>query len=248
MSILQSVGQWWLPVAISQHAVAYDVQFTRTLVVAGIIFVAAQSALVAVVWRFRDRGTAAGKIETSQSGRLEFYWTAATAIVFLGLLALGGRIWAGVQFTAAPAGAEKIEVLGKQFAWSFRYAGPDGRFGRTNIRFVNDAAGNSFGLDPDDPSGKDDIVSATLHVPSGRTVELTLTSQDVIHSFFVRELRMKQDLVPGMRIPLHFLANVPGTYEIPCAELCGLGHSQMHTTMIVMPPDAYDRWKREQAQ
>jgi cytochrome c oxidase subunit 2 len=161
---------------------------------------------------------------------------------------MGARTWAGVQFTAAPPGSEPIEVLGRQFAWNFRYPGADKKFGRTDIRLINDAASNPFGLDDSDPYAKDDLMSATLRVPAGRPVVLTLTSRDVIHSFFVRELRLKQDLVPGMKIPLHFQADVPGTYEVPCSELCGLGHHQMRTTVIVMPADEFDTWKRRQTQ
>jgi cytochrome c oxidase subunit 2 len=137
-------------------------------------------------------------------------------------------------------------VLAKQFAWSFRYPGPDGQFGPTSAARMDDASGNPFGLDPNDPAGKDDIVSGTLRIPAGRPVRLILNSPDVIHSFFVRELRLKQDVVPGMRIPLSFTVDIPGTYEIPCAELCGLGHHQMRTTMIVMPSGDYGRWKQEQ--
>ncbi len=239
---------WWLPAAISRHAAAYDVQFTLTLVAASIIFLIAQFALLAVVWRFRTRGNARAIAATIQSRRFEIFSTLATAALFLGLLAWGGRIWAGVQFTSAPADAEVIEVLAKQFAWGFRYPGPDGRFGRINIHLINDAAANPFGLDANDPAAKDDIVSATLRVPARRPVQLILNSVDVIHSFFVRELRMKQDVVPGMRIPFQFVADVPGTYEVPCAELCGLGHAQMRTTMIVLQPAEYETWKREQAQ
>jgi cytochrome c oxidase subunit 2 len=210
------------------------------------IFIAAQCALAAVIWRYRSSAAAAPRKQESKSNLLEHFWMGATAILFLGLLGLGGRTWAGVQFTAPPPDAEVIEVLAKQFAWNFRYSGPDKRFGRTNIRFIDDAGGNPFGLDTSDPSGNDDIVNATLRVPAGRSVNLALRSLDVIHSFFIRELRIKQDVVPGMQIPLHFEANVPGTYEIPCAELCGLGHHQMRTTIIVMPAAEYDGWKREQ--
>ncbi len=242
------VTGWWLPTAISGNAVAYDAQFTRTLIAAGIIFAAAQIALIAIVWRFGALPRISGNVEAEGNSRLETIWTTATAVLFLGLLAWGGRVWAGVQFAPAPPNAEIVEVLSKQFAWNFRYPGPDGRFGRTDIRYIDDAAGNPFGLDPNDPTGKDDIVSATLRVPSGRPVKLMLNSIDVIHSFFVRELRLKQDSVPGMRIPVDLVANVPGTYEIPCAELCGLGHFQMRATMVVMPPGDYDKWKREPTQ
>lgn len=239
---------WWLPAAISRHAAAYDLQFARTLIAASIIFALAQGAILGIVFRFRARANAPEPSGTFHSSRLEAMWTIATAVLFLGLLAWGGRIWAGVQFTPAPSDAEVIEVLGKQFSWGFRYPGPDGRFGRTDIHLINDAAGNPFGLDLADRAAKDDIVTATLRVPAGRPVNLLLNSVDVIHSFFVRELRMKQDLVPGMRIPLHFVADLPGTYEIPCAELCGLGHAQMRAAMIVLQPLEYERWKREQPQ
>jgi cytochrome c oxidase subunit II len=103
--------------------------------------------------------------------------------------------------------------------------------------------GNSLGIDPADPDGKDDIVTASLRVPAGRDVLLLLHSRDVIHDFFVRELRTKQDIVPGIEIPLEIHVDRPGEYEIACAELCGLGHSQMRSLMIVMEAEAFDKWK-----
>lgn len=238
---------WWLPPAISQYATEHDVQFVRTLAAAAIIFVAAHAGLGFIAWRYRSGALPAPVTPTAAHSRAEIPWTLATAILFLGLLAMGARTWASVQFTAAPANAESVQVLARQFAWNFRYPGEDGRFGRTDIRLINDAASNPFGIDEQDAYGKDDIVSATLRIPAGRPVKLALHSLDVIHSFFVRELRIKQDLVPGMETPLHFRADVAGTYELPCAELCGLGHHQMRSTVIVMPPAEYEMWKREQA-
>jgi cytochrome c oxidase subunit II len=238
--------RWWFPPAISRDAAAYDAQFMRTLIAAGIIFVAAQVGLIVIVWYFRAGKNSAAREATPANPRLELLWTVATALLFWGLLALGSRLWAEVQFKAAASDTEVIEVLAQQFAWSFRYPGADGKFGRTDIRHINDASGNPFGLDDDDPRARDDITSATLRVPADREVKLVLTARDVIHSFFVRELRIKQDLVPGMTILLHFRPELPGTYEVPCSELCGLGHAQMRTTMIVMPAAEYERWKREQ--
>jgi len=89
-------------------------------------------------------------------------------------------------------------------------------------------------------------VTASLRIPAGRDVLLLLHSRDVIHDFFVRELRTKQDIVPGMEIPLEVHVDGPGEYEIACAELCGLGHSQMRSFLIVMNGDDFDHWKREQ--
>jgi cytochrome c oxidase subunit 2 len=225
---------------------AHDLQFTRTLAAAALIFSTAQVALGAIAWRYRRSRHVSPTPDAPHSHRSELFWTAATSIVFLGLLAMGAQTWAGVQFTDAPADAEPVEVLARQFAWNFRYPGPDGRFGRTDVRLVNEAAGNPFGLDDSDPAAKDDIVSATLRIPARRPVLLTLRSLDVVHSFFVRELRLKQDLVPGMQIPLHFTADVTGTYEVPCAELCGLGHHQMRTAVIVLPASDFETWKKGQ--
>jgi cytochrome c oxidase subunit II len=234
---------WWFPPPINQHGVAYDEQFMRTLVVVGIIFILAQFALGYVIVRFRNDGGRAGY--SHGNNRLETLWTSATALLFLTLVVMGSKIWAGVHFEEAPPDAIPIEVLAKQFSWNFRYPGPDGKFGHVDLKLVNDSAGNPFGLDDRDPSAKDDIISASLKVPVGKPIRLIMHSPDVIHNFFVRELRMKQDIVPGMEIPLHFQADQIGTYEVPCSELCGLGHFQMRTTMQVMSVADFEAWKQQ---
>jgi len=239
---------WWFPPPISQHGVAYDAQFNRTLVVVGIIFFLAQVILGYVILKFRNDGGRASY--THGNNKMETLWTSATAVLFLSLVLMGTKIWAGVHFDDAPPDAIPIEVLAKQFAWSFRYPGPDGKFGHTELKYVNDSAGNPFGIDDHDTAGKDDITSGSLKIPAGKPIKLILHSRDVIHNFFVRELRMKQDIVPGMEIPLHFQTD-PGTvgiFEVPCSELCGLGHFQMRTTMQVMSPSDFDKWLQDQAQ
>jgi cytochrome c oxidase subunit 2 len=236
---------WWFPPPVSAHGMAYDAQFNWTLVVTGIIFFLAQFALGYAILRFRDNGGRAKY--THGNNAMETLWTSATAILFVGLVLMGTRIWAAVHFTEPPADAIVIEAWGKQFAWSFRYPGPDGKFGRTDLKLINDAGGNPLGLDDKDPAAKDDIVSPTLKVPAGKPIKLMLHSRDVIHNFFVRELRLKQDLVPGMEIPFPFQADKIGIYEVPCSELCGLGHHQMRSTLQVMPEADYEKWKQEQA-
>jgi cytochrome c oxidase subunit 2 len=236
---------WWFPPPISEHGRAYDAQFTLTLWVTGIIFFFAQMALGYAIIKFRDRG---GTARYSHGNNiLEVVWTSATAVLFIGLVLAGTRIWAAVHFEEAPANALRIEVMSKQFAWSFRYAGPDGKFGKTDLKLVNDQGGNPFGIDDKDPASKDDITSASIKVPAGRPVELLMRSRDVIHNFFVRELRLKQDIVPGMEIPFHFQADTVGTYEVPCSELCGLGHHQMRTTLEVMTEADFQKWMQDQA-
>ena len=143
----------------------------------------------------------------------------------------------------------QIEVWGQQFAWYFRYPGPDGKFGPTHVDKVNDATANYLGLDRDhDADSKDDIVTSTLSIPVNRPVQLILRSKDVTHSFFVRELRFKQDLVPGMIIPVHFTATQTGRYEIACAELCGLGHYRMRAFLQVLSDDDLKKWLQTMAE
>src|SRR5438445_691636 len=117
---------WWFPPPINQHGIAYDHQFTTTLVVTGVIFFIAQMALGWAIFRYRARGQ---RVEYSHgNNKLEVLWTSAAAILFVGLVLMGTSIWAGVHFEKAPADALVIQVLAKQFAWSFRYAGPDSAF------------------------------------------------------------------------------------------------------------------------
>ena len=112
---------------------------------------------------------------------------------------------------------------------------------------VSPATGNPLGLDPNDPAGKDDIVTSSLTVPVNRPIELLIRSQDVIHNFFVRELRLQQDAVPGMVIPMNFTPDRIGHYEIVCTQLCGLGHYHMHSMLNVVSADDYASFLKQQA-
>jgi cytochrome c oxidase subunit 2 len=240
---LFAIRRWWFPDAINDLARSFDSNFVLTAIVTGIIFLAAHLALGYGIVRFRDRGAPVRDFHPST--RLELGWTIAGTVLFVGLAAISARIWAGVHMTAPSPSALRVEVLAKQFAWSFRYTGPDGKLGRTAVKLINDANGNPFGIDEADPAAKDDIVTSTIRVPADTPILLTLRSRDVIHNFFVRELRIKQDAVPGMEIPLPFIADKPGTYEIACSELCGLGHHQMRSTLVVMTREDFDQWQNQ---
>jgi cytochrome c oxidase subunit 2 len=112
---------------------------------------------------------------------------------------------------------------------------------------MKESIGQPLGIDPDDPTGTDDIVATILAVPVNRPVEVILRSKDVIHSFFVPELRLKQDAVPGLENRIHFTASKIGRYELPCAELCGLGHSTMRSFLDVKTGADFVQWLQEQA-
>ncbi len=246
---------WWFPISITSFGHEVDNQFHRTLVITGIVFVLSQLALAFAIYKFRDRGQRAAYNEGNST--MEVAWTLATVVMFVGLGILARNAWAEVHFRGAAPGAMKVEVVGQQFQWSFRYPGPDGVFGRFKTveqaqaqRNRGNQSASPWQLDATDPAGKDDIVlgpGSEMAIPVDREVELWIRSQDVTHSFFVRELRLKQDAVPGMVIKVHFTATRIGTYEIPCAELCGLGHYRMHTNLKVMAQADFDKWLAEQA-
>lgn len=236
---------WWPPETISPMGPAIDAQLVRTLVICGLVFFLGQSGLAFAVFRYRDRGTRAHYSHGNNA--LEILWTSATAILFIGLGIAAESAWAELRWRGAAPGAVQVEVVGQQFAWNFRYPGPDGEFGRTDPTLVDDAAGNPLGIDFSDPAAADDLVTPVMAVPVNQEVEVILGSKDVLHSFFVRELRFKQDTVPGLTIPLHFTANKVGRYEVVCAELCGMQHHRMRTFLEVLPPDEYETWLQEQA-
>jgi cytochrome c oxidase subunit 2 len=235
---------WWFPPAISDFGHEIDSQFARTFLITGVVFVAAQFGLAYAIFKFRDHGQKATYFEGNNT--MEIVWTLATIVLFVGLGLYARNAWAEVHFMGAAPGALQIEVTAQQFVWNFRYAGPDGKFGREKPELVSASTGNPVGLDPADPASKDDIVSPVIAVPAGREVELIIRSQDVTHAFYVRELRLKQDAVPGMEIHMHFNATVPGDYEIACAELCGLGHYRMHSMLTVMPEADFEKWEKDQ--
>ena len=245
-----AAGPWQFPIHISEIGAAYDHQFMVTLVICGVVFFLSQMGLSYMVFRFRDRSGARASYREGNS-KSALVWTAILAVFIFGIDMMaelsGEHIWSDVHLSPAPAGALQIEVNGQQFAWNFRYPGPDGKFGRTKPELMKESLGNPLGLDPDDPASKDDLVMPIMAVPVNRPVEISLRSKDVIHSFFVRELRIKQDVVPGMETRLHFTASTVGRYEIPCSQLCGLGHYQMRSFLQVMSQEDFAKWLRDNA-
>jgi len=232
-------GKWWFPESISEHGSRVDSQFLITILVVGISFAAAQIGLGWTVWKFRDNASAQRATYSHGNNRLEVVWSIVTALVFISLAVMGQRVWASLHLHAAPPGSLQVEVVAQQFSWNFHYAGKDNVFGRTDPNLIDDSALNFVGLDETDPNAKDDAVVATLVIPANRPVELILRSKDVTHSFFVPQLRFKQDLVPGMNIHVHFTATKVGKYELACAELCGMNHYKMKSYMLVLPENEF---------
>ncbi len=240
---------WWMPTDISVLGHGIDSQLMETMVVTGILFVTAQLTLALFVWRSSNKKDPR-RGRTFPGGPVPLVVGAIVLVGFeiLGLTLVGTKIWAQIFLAPAPANALHINVQAGQFAFYFRYPGPDGKFGTPHPELIDEGSGNFFGLDPaHDTAARDDIVTATLGVPVGRPILLTLHSKDVSHSFYVPELRLQQDFVPGLVIPLHFTATQVARKEIVCTQLCGLGHYNMKAYLQVMPPDKFDQWLKDQA-
>ncbi|MEX2303591.1 MAG: cytochrome c oxidase subunit II [Bryobacterales bacterium] len=242
---------WWMPPAITEHARAVDSQFNLTLLGTGIIFIVAQAALGYAVFRFgRKRSEPADYVHGSD--RWEVLWTAATTIMFVGLTLMGYTVWAEARFlddrnVTPSADRIVIEVTGQQFVWNMRYPGADGKFGPLDLSLVDDAMGNALGINRSHPDAKDDVVTPRMAVPVNKEVDLILRTKDVLHNFFVPELRIKLDTVPGLIGRLHFKADKVGTYTVACSELCGLGHHEMGSYLDVMEQADFDKWMADQS-
>jgi cytochrome c oxidase subunit II len=213
-----------LPEPLSSFAGRIDSLFMLILVITGIVFVLVEIALVAFVirWRRREGGRAAF---IHGNNRLEIVWTAATAVIVLALAFLSRGLWLDLKHPDHfPDPGLEVVVHASQFEWNVTYPGQDGIIGTA-----------------------DDFVRRNqLHVPVDVPVRVVLTAEDVIHSFFLPEMRVKQDAVPGMRIPTWFQATRAGTYSIGCAELCGLGHYRMRGTLTVHTAESFGAWQQTQ--
>jgi cytochrome c oxidase subunit 2 len=235
---------WWLPVGAAEAAGFIDRQFALTFVLMGIVFLAAQLSLGYIVWRYREQPSSPPVQYSHGNTSLEIVWTVLTTILFVGLNLMGSSVWASQRFDQAGPGAVQVEVTGMQFAWYFRYPGPDGKYGATSPKLMDPSAGGeaAVGLNTSDPAAKDDVVTGTMYLPVDREVDVSLRAVDVIHSFFIPSLRFKQDAVPGLNIHMHFKPTAIGEYEIACAELCGLGHYKMHGMVHVVSQEDFDKW------
>lgn len=216
---------WWLPIEASSYASDIDGIFYAILVITGVIFVVVEAALVYFLVKYRGReGRKAEYIHGSN--RAEVIWTLIPALIVVGLAFVSKGVWDEVKGRdATPPGAIPMAVEAKQFEWHVTYPGPDGQLGT------------------DDDFTRRNL----LHVPVGKPVSITLTSQDVIHSFFVPVFRIKQDAVPGMHTHVWFTATRAGDYELACAELCGLGHFRMRGQVVAEPLDAFEGWMQQQS-
>jgi cytochrome c oxidase subunit II len=211
----------WLPEDVSTFGGEIDSLFYLIYYITAVTFILVTVLMVVFLIMYRQKE---GRRATYTHGNttLEIIWTIIPAAILSVLSFMSVSTWAKVK-RHAPDSDFELQVTAKQFNWEVVYPGADHQFGTPDdVKFDND-----------------------LHVPVNKVVRVHLSSRDVIHSFFLPNLRLKQDAVPGRTILVWFEATKPGKYELPCAELCGFGHSGMKGWLYVHTPEEYAKWAAE---
>ncbi|QGJ69661.1 Cytochrome c oxidase subunit II [Planctomycetales bacterium 10988] len=215
----------WLPKDVSVMGGEIDHLFYLILWLTGVVFLLTQILLAFFVWFYDARRRTEPAIYSHGNHSLELFWTVIPAfiLVFLGLYQI--QAWANLTMRPPEDPALEVEVTGRQFEWRIRYPGPDGEFDTPDdLYHVND-----------------------LHVPVNREVVVYLKSEDVLHSFFLPNLRLKQDIVPGMTGRVWFRAKEVGEFDLVCAELCGWGHYKMKGRLTIQSQENFQQWLKTMA-
>jgi len=217
--------QSWFPENVSTYGGDVDSIFWFIFYIVTIWFFITEGLILYFIFRYRRKPGRSAVYATGDTWS-QLAWVLAPIAIVVVLDVLidmrGADVWAKVKGQRPPAEIV-VRGVGKQFNWEFVYPGPDGKFG-----------------------SEDDLATDNeLHVPVGKVIHVLLSSKDVIHSFFLPHFRLKQDAVPGRQIPVWFEATRTGEFEIPCAELCGFGHSGMNGKVLVHSPEDFQKWINE---
>ncbi len=235
-----------LPPSASRHGVEIDqlLEFCHWFML--VLFVGWFAYYCITIFRFRagrqKKAIYAG-VKSKLSTHLEIGVVIIEAVLLFGF---AFPLWAKRthEFPTPNESPLRLMVSGEQFLWNIHYPGEDGVFGRTSASLIS--ASNYVGLDPEDPAAADDIITRNeFALPVGRPVIIELTAKDVIHNFALHQMRIAQDAIPGMRIPIWFTPVVEGYYEVICGQLCGYGHSTMKGAVEVMPQADFESWLKQ---
>ncbi len=238
---------WGLPIDISTHGARIDLLIYVVHGLMAILFLGWIVFIVIALVKFRQRPGHAAEYKPHHHFVAPTYVEVAVAVTEVILLfVFAFPIFYQVRNQLPPReSAVQMRVVAEQFAWNIHYPGKDGLFGKTDAKLISSTS--PLGLDPNDPAGLDDITTINqLRIPVDTPVIVDLSAKDVIHSFGIPVMRVKQDAVPGQSIPVWFQAKKTGNFEIACAQLCGLGHYRMRGFFIVEDKAKFSAWMEEQ--
>ncbi len=237
---------WGLPPDISTHGAAIDNLIIVLHVFMVALFVGWGIYLLYCLVRFRQRQGHKASYESAHSKFPKYLEVGVVLFEVFLLVGLSFPVWSKLKTDFPEENkATVVRVVAQQFAWNIHYPGLDGKFGPTKVELIT--GDNPIGVDRKDPAGRDDIISVNqFHFPVNKPVIVHLSTIDVIHSFSVPVLRVKQDAIPGLDIPMWFEATQTGQFDIQCAQLCGLGHSRMRGFVVIEEDEKYQAWLKEE--
>lgn len=241
--VFHLITPWWLtPLASNWNQM--DHTLSITMGVTGAFFVVILLFVVYTLWRFRHQPGSPRAAYVPDNKKLEHWLIVVTSIGIAALLAPGLKVYA--DYVQPPADAMNVEVLAQQWQWRYRFPGEDGKLGGSDARFFS--ATNPFALDPADAAGQDDLIIAgnEIHLPLNQPVKVLARSHDVLHDYFVPQFRARMNIVPGQVSWFWFTPTQTGSFEAMCAQLCGVGHSNMHGTVVVEDDAAFKAWLKKQ--
>jgi cytochrome c oxidase subunit 2 len=242
-SVLFHILAPWHATTAASNWGSIDTTLFITLIISGIFFIAITGFMAVAVIRYRHKVGARAAYQP-ENKKLETWLIIVTSAGIAGMLAPGLVVYN--DFIRVPKDAYELEVVGQQWQWAYRFAGQDAKLGKSDIRFVDST--NPLGLDPKDPAGQDDVLvmNNEVRLPLDRPVKVLLRSKDVLHDFYVPQIRSKMDMVPGMVSYFWFTPTKTGKYEVLCAEFCGVGHYNMRGHMVVEEQAVFDQWLKGQ--
>ena len=247
-----------LPPLATTHGSSIDSLIGWTHIFMFVLFIGWGAFFAYVLVRFRKSRNPVANYHGVKSHASSYLEGGVLVVELVLLFAFSIPLWAQrVDHVPSESEALVVHLTAEQFAWNVRYPGADGKFGKTDIKLI-DTQENPLGIDRADADAKDDVTTLNqLYLPANRPIIVKLRSKDVIHSFGVPEFRVKQDAIPGLTIPVWFVANVTTEemrqrtgkpefqYEIACAQLCGLGHYRMRGFVTVLSPEDFKKWYDE---
>ena len=249
-----SLKRFFLPVSATKHGVITDNLLDVNFLIICIVFFITNILLFYFSFRYRHRSTARAYFYPINH-KLEFIWTIIPTLVLGGLIIYGLAVWNDIT-KPAPKSAMNIEVYGKQFDWTVRYAGPDNALGKSNFRLITDA--NPLGVDSNHNAAGDDKIARELHLPVGTPITFTFHSRDIIHSAYMPHLRTQMNCVPGMTTTFfieptittdsmrQILKNPKFDYVLLCNKICGAAHYNMKMKLVIDTKEEFKKWYQDQ--